>query len=161
MTTKHENNVTLDAAEFQSLNYVDRSLVITEGQPADQPASITQQGSTWLVSINCGRKKSSEVASSWVKATGGANNSYAPDGGANPPPKELNFYYALKVTTKAGNAATLYLGQGSHGSTNNWWIGGADVVAIDNKAVLAIGNGTTRETFTLSGTHDRIVFTKR
>ncbi|WKE65718.1 hypothetical protein PVT67_00230 [Gallaecimonas kandeliae] len=161
MTSKHENSLTLDAADFQVVNYVPDSLVITEGQPSDQPASITHKAPKWLLSINCGRKNSSQVASQWVQATGGADNSYAPDGGANPPPKELNFYYAVDITTYGGNKTRLYLGQGHYSTTNNWWLGGVDVVAIDNKAVLAIGSGASRESFDLSGNHDYFIFKKR
>ncbi|EKE77389.1 hypothetical protein [Gallaecimonas xiamenensis] len=160
MSKKHENNVTLDAADFQIVNYVPNSLVITSGQDGDQPASITHKAPKWLLSINCGRKSSSQVASQWVKDTGGAKNSYAPDGGGSPPPSELNFFYAVDVTTYSGAKTRLYLGQGNHGLTNNWWVGGQDVVAIDNKAVLAVGSGDSREDFSLSGNHETIVFKK-
>jgi len=161
MTTKHKNKVTMTASEFNAVNYISNSLVITSGQPSEEPASIVHTAPDWIITIDCGRKGSDAVGNEWVKATGGASNSFAPDGGGSPPPKKLNFYYGLTVSTVNGNSTTLYLGQGHYPNVNNWWVGGVDVTAIQNKAVLALGSGSTRETYAISGTHDSIVFTKR
>jgi hypothetical protein len=159
MTSSHNNTVTFTASEFASVKYVANSLVISPGQPSSPPASITNRGADWAITMNCGRHKTATVANQWNTATGGANNSYAPNGGANPPPKELNFYFALDITTKSGAKTKLYVGQGSYPGTNNWWIGGVDLVAISNKAVLAIGTNSTRETFHIGGTHKSFTFT--
>ena len=49
-------------------------------------------------------------------------------------PGSLNFYASFRMTTSDGGAFDIYLGQGHHGTTNNWWLGANDLTNIPTGA---------------------------
>ena len=155
---EHSNTVTITAAEFTAVDYTKDSLIITAGQSSKQPADITHPFPDFEITIDCGRKASEEVARLWGDATGGAGHNFAPEGGDDATPATLNFYYSVEVTTKLGNKTTLFLGQGSYAMTNNWWVGGADIVVTDDVVFLKLGTGKMLELYTLSGTNESFRF---
>lgn len=160
--SSHDNTVKLTGSMIQAISYIQGSLVITTGQPSSPPPSITQTGADWKITLKCGRKKSKSVATSFIDTTGGSVHEYAPEGGGGGSPDELNFYYGVKVTIMSGSTpvtTTLYLAQGSHGSTNNWWIGGNSIINTGKPLLLVISNNIIEQILSLSGSNDSFKMT--
>jgi phospholipase C len=153
-TKKHPNSVTLkdESSAISSISYVSGSLTITSGQPYDLPPSVVAISGGFKITLQAGRKKTKEVASAFNSACGGASKEYAPDGGGGTP-AELNFTFSVTLNFTAGGSATVYLAQGSHGPTNNWWIGGSPIFSAD-KPRLEYSYGNVVSTFALSGNHE-------
>lgn len=142
-TSMHSNAVTISdpTGSIVGVSYVANSLVITQGQPSQQPPSVSS-GSPFTITLQAGRKGSSATAGSFDTAAGGGNNEYAPYPGEPGPPSDLNFYFAVELTLQGYGGATttevVYLGQGSAGANNNWWIGGSCI----SSACIQTGNPT-------------------
>lgn len=157
------NEVTLIGSAIRSIEYIDGSAVITEGQDMSPPPTIAHRGDQWVITLEAGRKNSAAVANSFKEATGNDTvHRYAPDGGGDPAsPKELNFYYAVRMTLQVGAhtaTTTLYIGQGHYGTTNNWWIGGNAVLKLGSPVLAVIDNDQIVALLKLSGTHKSFVF---
>jgi phospholipase C len=129
--SSHENKITIDdsaSKTIKSITYVNGSLQITAGQPSSVPPAIpTPKNNVWEITLQAGRKKSAPVANSFNSVCGGKSKEYAPSGGGGGTPDELNFYFAVTIGFTTGGSATIYLGQGNYGTTNNWWIGGSPI----------------------------------
>jgi hypothetical protein len=164
-----ENQVMLTAPgglPIQGMSYVANSLVFTDGQdPAPSVPTASASGTTWTISLHCGRKNSSGPANAFNQAVTGADligsaatHMYAYHGGGGTP-DELNFCFAMNVNF--GNFSTvLYFGQGSTSSpfpTNNWWIGGNGVINVlselnnSNPVILLLDNNNLVYFMNLSG----------
>jgi phospholipase C len=152
-TTKHSNLVTIkdDSNAISSISYINGSLKITSGQPYDVPPSIVKLSGKFEITLQAGRSKTKGVADSFNSVCGGASKEYAPEGGGGTP-DELNFMFGVVLHFHTGGSATVYLAQGSHGLTNNWWIGGSPVFSQD-KPRLEYSYGNVY-TFALSGNHE-------
>src|SRR5690606_2047012 len=46
-----------------------------------------------------------------------------------------NFFFGIRVKWKSGGETVLYLGQGSNGPRNNWWIGAPQIEAGDSARI--------------------------
>jgi hypothetical protein len=159
--TSHANSVGVTCSMIQSMSYIEGSLVITQGQPSSPPPSFTQSGDTWTITLNCGRKSSSSVATSFNNQTGGSVHEYAPSGGGGTP-GNLNFYFGVRITMLVNNTqipVDVYFAQGSYGTTNNWWIGGNTVVNKGDALLLVINNNLITQILALSGSHDSVTMT--
>ena len=144
MATSHHNKVKLKAAEIHSVEYIDKSLVITEGQPSAASPTISHSDKTWTIDLYCGRKASKPVAGQFVNISGGVGHLYSPQSISDDLPEDLNFYFGVRVGVKRHSVidyVTLYLGQGSRLTNNNWWIGG-QCVALKQKAIVVIPAAT-------------------
>ena len=156
MPTSRSNKVKLKNETIDSINYIDKSLVITSGQPSTTPPKISNSGDTWTIEINCGRKGDSSVAKKFVSACGGSGHAYCPSSFMDNEPGKLNFYFGVRIGFKLGGTVyyeDIYLGQGHTGARNNWWIGGNNV-AHDSKAILNIPSmpdGSLEEVYTITG----------
>ena len=151
MTSSHSNTVTLESDQIESISYIDGTFVITDGQPYESGPTAKNKGKgVWEITVNCGRKKSDAVAQKFNSLAGGEYHEYAPKGGGGTP-DELNFMYAVQVTFKNAAPITLYLGQGSTMSRNNWWIGGANVVNDGKADLVLISNDQPVQVLRLSG----------
>jgi hypothetical protein len=151
MTSSHTNNVILDSPLIESITYNPGSFVITSGQPYDSgPTPKNLGGGRWEITVNCGRKKSSDVAGKLNALSGGEYHEYAPKGGGGSP-DELNFMFGTTVTFKNAAPITLYLAQGSYSSTNNWWIGGSNVVNDGKPDLVLISNNQPIQLLRMSG----------
>lgn len=151
------NTVKVTGLVIQSISYIAGSLVITKGQSSSPPPSITQKGADWAITLKCDRKKSTDVAMSFGRASGGNIHVYAPEGGEGGSPSQLNFYFGVTVTILSGgnkSSTNLYLGQGSHDGTNNWWIGGNDVINKGEALLIVTDNNNNWHAMSLSGTHN-------
>jgi hypothetical protein len=108
--------------------------------------------------LEAGREGSSDVANSFNSACGGSNNEYSPVSSIDSTPSDLNFYF--QVNLMIGTTPNpVYLGQGSFGLTNNWWIGGRNVTMQDGPQII-LWDGTTSYTFQISGDEDHFVLSR-
>lgn len=155
MTTNHNNSVTLESTQIQTITYIDGSFLITDGQPYESGPTAKNQGSgIWEITVTCGRKKSENVGEKFNALCGGEYHEYAPKGGGGTP-KELNFMFGMLVTFANAAPITLYFGQGSYSTTNNWWIGGQNVVNDGKPDLILISNNLPIQVLRMSGsTHD-------
>jgi phospholipase C len=149
-----------------SIRYVDQSLVISAGQPSTPPATVTQIGNTFTITMNAGRSKTNQVADLFNSVCGGQNFEYAPQGGGGTP-GQLNFFFEVVIEFDVEGtlgSITAYLGQGSYGSfidpTNNWWIGGSNINSAQPQLVFEVSGqivtiplSGTQDSFTLSQAH--------
>jgi phospholipase C len=161
--TIHANPFTITdkSNTLVGINYINNSLVITKGQPSQQPATIAQSGNTFTITMNAGRSKSSSVADAYNKVCGGSKNEYAGYHGGGTPGR-LNFYFAVQMKFQmAGSVAvaTVYLGQGNINSKNNWWIGGSIVNSSGKTPTLQMHIGDQIVTLNLSGSVDTLTVT--
>jgi hypothetical protein len=159
-TSSHSNQVQITSSLITAMSY-STFFDITPGQPSTLPPTASQNGSTWTITINCGRKGSSGVATSFDNAVlGGDSNGqsafheYAPSGGGGTP-DDLNFCFGMNVTFTVNKTAietTLYFAQGNYGTTNNWWIGGNALLNHSGDPMLVlISSDSVMEVLTVSG----------
>jgi len=156
------NSVTLTSSLISNVSYINGSLVITEGEDASPPPTITRSGTTWTITLEADRSGSATVATSFNNATGGENHEYAPDGGGGTPDK-LNFYYQVTITFTVDGTAVpvnVYLAQGHYSLTNNWWIGGNTVINIGDPLLLVISNNAIKAALKISGSTSSFNFTQ-
>lgn len=143
-----------EGTKIESITYVPNSLVISEGQPSETPPSIVgTSGTPFTITLEAGRKKTAEVATQFNAVTGGSASAYAPSGGGDGVPKELNFYFAVTLQFTDGGSATVYLAQGNYALTNNWWIGGSPILSQVTPR-LRYTQGNSVYTWALSGDHE-------
>jgi phospholipase C len=156
MPTSHSNTVTINdpSNSIANMTYVQNSFQITSGQPSTLPPTFTHANNVFTVTVQAGRSKSTPIASSFNAASGGAGHEYADGGGSTP--GQLNFWYSLVFQMQSNNGQTvndivINVGQGSYGTTNNWWIGSTDHIIIKNGTpYLVYSNGTNIYSFKLS-----------
>lgn len=137
-TTLHSNVVfIIDATQkITGIQYVANSLVISKGQPSQQPATIVETAglksfgipyNQFTITLEAGRHGTSEVADQFNSGTGGSDHQigcYVE--GFTKSPADLNFFFS--VTLNAGDSScVLYIGQGSNVGSNNWWAGGSSI----------------------------------
>jgi phospholipase C len=148
------NEVTIDdkAKTIVGISYVGNSLVITPEQPAQTPQVPAPVNNVWKITLEAGRKRSKGVAVAFNSDCGGKSKVYSK--GQSDKPEELNFYFAVDITFADGATEKIYLGQGSHGSVNNWWIGGKAIFREDIPR-LEYRKGDEIVTDKISGTNDR------
>lgn len=156
MTSSHENEVKIKCDTIRSITYINGSFAITDGQPSSLPPSISQDGSTWTLKVDCGRKGSSSVAGQFTNISGGVGHVYSPEAISDASPTDLNFYFGvtLGIETKGiTNYLTVYFGQGHRALRNNWWIGSPDVAKGSKPILTVLGtpDGETRQVYTISG----------
>ena len=135
MPTIRENVVILKAAEIESVTVIPDSAVVSVGQPSDGAPRINHHMDVISVLFKAGRHKTREVAEKFNDVTGGKGHEYAPQGGSGGTPRELNFFFGIRVKWKSGGETVLYLGQGSNGPRNNWWIGAPQIEAGDSARI--------------------------
>ena len=131
--------------------------MVTAGQPSNPPPTITSNpspsGNSYTIEFDAGREASSAVADSYNALCGGQGHEWCTASATDSPPSELNFYFGLTlqlVSEEGGGPATVYLGQGSSGLVNNWWIGGE---YVDNDT-LKVPFGKKLITLSISPTAD-------
>lgn len=161
MASEHDNTVKISGSMIKGISYISNSLNISSGQPSSPPATISQSGSDWSVTMKCGRHKTSAVADAFTKICGSSAHEYAPSGGGGTP-DELNFFFQVNFTIEVDGknyaVNNVCLAQGSYGSTNNWWIGGTNVVNNGNASLIVADGGVVVGTIGLSGSHDSFDF---
>lgn len=146
LVSSHSNIVEIDASSIQSIDYIKDSLCITDGQPSTPPPSISQSGSKWTITLECGRKGSASVADKFINICGGRYHSFSPTANSDQPGK-LNFYFGVTIGLKLGGEIyyeTIYLAQGHMGLNNNWWIGSRSL-AQKSYAILVVQTPVTNE----------------
>ncbi|MEY2505179.1 MAG: hypothetical protein QOG27_1459, partial [Verrucomicrobiota bacterium] len=154
----HGNTITIDdtaSKTIKFISYLNDSLQISSGQPSKVPPSITVKNNVWGITLQAGRHPTSAVANSFNSLCGGKEKEYAPSGGGGGTPDELNFFFGISITFQNGVSGTIYLGQGSYGTTNNWWIGGSPIFSQD-KPRLEYPGGSMIYTNELSGDHNTL-----
>ncbi|MNH01747.1 hypothetical protein D4100_08510 [Serratia inhibens] len=147
MTTKHDNEFILTCDAIKNICYIDNSEVASSGQPYDTPPTISNEGNgRWKIIFTCGRHKTESVANSFKSTVGNTKYAMVTASSGDNTPKELNFYFGLSLSLKLPNGSLLdtlpiYLGQGSSGSTNNWWLGARALVNTSKTYLLATQSG--------------------
>lgn len=156
MSSIPTNGVWITAPMVTAMAYVEGTFYITDGEDYQLPPTIVPPSGTngWHILLSADRKSSSSVAAEFAVLTGGPPHEFAP--GQDDAPKELNFCYGINMTfqidASTTTTATLYFAQGSYFTTNNWWIGGANLTRNDeDSATLVVSNGSKRMTLTVTG----------
>lgn len=156
MSSIPSNGVWITAPMVTAMAYVEGTFHITSGELAQLPPTIVPpiNSNGWQILLSAERKASSSVAADFAALTGGTPHEFAP--GQDDAPKELNFCYGINMTFQIDDAttttATLYLAQGSYFTTNNWWIGGANLTRNgEDSATLVVSSGSKQMTITVTG----------
>lgn len=131
--------------------------MVSAGQPSNPPPKVTANlapnANGFTIEFDAGRNDTSPVADSYNSLCGGADHEWSTNSPIDSSPSELNLYFGLnlQLQSKSGSgAATVYLGQGSSGLANNWWIGG-DCIKGSSLKVLV---GSQFVTLDISGNAD-------
>lgn len=140
---KHINVVSTEDPSngIRSIDYLPNSLVIATGQPADVAPSITAAGGVFTITLRAGRHRSKQVADTFRSQCGDSPKMFTPSGGGSAP-EELHFMFGVTNSFKTGGPATVYLAQGHHFLTNNWWIGGDPVFSQDIPRLECLSKAT-------------------
>lgn len=147
MTTKHDNEFILTSTAITKISFITNSVVASSGQPYDTPPTISDEGNgRWKIIFKCGRHKTGSVAESFKSTVGNTKYAMITASSGDKTPGELNFYFGLNLSLKLPNGGPLdtlpiYLGQGSSGSTNNWWLGAKALVNASDAYLLATQSG--------------------
>lgn len=166
MATSRSNSVEIKCSDITSISYIKDSLVITEGQPSTPPATISQKGDKWTITMECGRKGNSSVAGQFENMCGGKAHAFSPEAYSDPTPSNLNFYFGVTVTFKTPTGTrdlNLILAQGHQTLANNWWIGGNCIASKSNKTILAVLNqstGNTDQVYSVTGSTSSFTLTQ-
>jgi len=154
LATIRTNVVTINDQSnvIRSITYTDNTIMVTAGQPYKVPPGITASNGVYKITLEAGRSKSKPVADAFNSKSGGRPKEYAPHGGGGTPDR-LNFMFEVTIYFKTGGTASVYLGQGSINTVNNWWIGGKPVFSLD-KPRLEYEHGDQIYTFHMSGNSD-------
>ena len=120
--TEHPNVVQLifDGISVNSITYAG-AVEVTSGQPYTLPITIESTGSgantTWDITLDAGRSKSTPIATDFINDSGGSGNVWADGETFNDSADQLNFFFDLSIQVYVGNDLAapfaLYLGQGS------------------------------------------------
>lgn len=134
LASERDNAVYLYSSNITAVAYLANTFSISSGQPSTLPPDISQEDDGgWKINVRCGRHKTSEMAQQFVNLCGGQDCIYNDEAWTDRTPSDLNFYLAFSVTFVTGRyskSLILYLGQGSRGTSENWWIGST---ALANK----------------------------
>ena len=150
----HANTITLDdtvSKTIKFISYIDNSLQISSGQPSKVPPAIKVKNNVWQITLQAGRHQTGAVANSFNSLCGGKAKLYAPSGGGDTP-DELHFFFGISIAFQNGVSGTIYLAQGSYGTTDNWWIGGSPIFSQDRPR-LEYQGGSKIYTNSLSDDH--------
>lgn len=162
LTSEHSNEVLLvDQTGYviSQITYLANSLGITQGQPSSPPPSIVHDGNTFQITLEAGREAAPMTATNFYNTCGGANHEYDGATTTSSGPGDLNFYFGvvleLQVNGQTGNA-TVYLGQGSTGLSNNWWIGGECILVSNEECVFGclVGDQVVRMSIAAQGDNE-------
>jgi hypothetical protein len=150
------NDFNLICSDVTAMSYLSGSFVITDGESASPPPTFSHDSktSTWTVNIAADRSGSTDVANSFNAKTGGSLHNYTNASGDKSPEK-LNFYFGVVATFAVGGQSvpvTFYLGQGHYGTSNNWWLGGNNVLYSGGDPLFNVVSGSTiLATYKISG----------
>lgn len=128
MPTAYANTFSITCPELTSVSIVDDSFQITSGQPVTS-MGVTHSGSTWSVTVTCGRSGSASLAQDYIRQAKGEYNMFVyptysgTAGRYDNIPTAMNFYFAINLAF-SGHAGTMWLGQDGVDLINFWWMGG-------------------------------------
>jgi len=149
--TPDSNIMTITSGAITNIIYVANSLVVTQGEPYSTEVTIqqgTDSGDEWTMCILADHNGSSDVATSFNNAVGGAGYAFSPNSASTKTPGKLNFYCAVQLVINTGSGPTtsdpIYFAQGHirFPPANNWWIGGSSVNHSGSSATLTIAGNT-------------------
>ncbi|EPF2927911.1 hypothetical protein ACSL9C_000748 [Vibrio navarrensis] len=140
MTTEHINVFKFDIDGLSDVSFEETEHCITKGQPYHGVVCTKpKEKQNVTIEIRAGRKKSHEVARWFMEQThkqeslgGGIAHTYTDDY-----PRELNFavrgnltltVFGIKYTAK-----DIILAQGSNPTSNDWWLGSANMLKVKAK----------------------------
>lgn len=122
----HDNHVYFDRAGIETFKFTLKAHEITSGKSFGKVESGVNDAGMPYIMVEADRKKSEPVAA-WFreKAKGGETLGNSSD----PYPKELNFAIQGDLEVKVVGGKTILcddivIGQGSYGTSNNWWVSG-------------------------------------
>ena len=126
MATSYANTFSITCPDITNIRLSDMN--ITSGQPFTS-WSVNHSGTTWTITVNCGRSGSASIAQNYVQLAKGQYHmfvypTYSGTAGtySNVPPN-MNFYFSAEIDF-SGHSGTYYLGQDGLDLINFWWIGG-------------------------------------
>lgn len=121
MVTIRENALVILSDVIKSASYVGGSLVVTNGQPSEEPVTIDVHDGVMTILVRSGRKKSRPVAEEFINRS---KKMLTTQGGSAGRPEELNFTFSVDVEFANQKVSRINFGQGSRmGVRNNWWAG--------------------------------------
>lgn len=129
--------------------------MVSDGQPSSPPPTVTPGAGGWNIEFDAGRQGTSPVADKFNDLCGGAAHVYCATPNPDSTPADLNFFFGMTLNIQAGgysSTATVYLGQGSNGWQNNWWIGG-DCISSEGIFTAWVGPNLIAVTFEANGTN--------
>lgn len=154
-----KNKVTIKTpgsrCNITAMKYISDSFHISKNKKYKLPPSDGGDANydRWL-EFTCERHGSSEVADKFNKYSGNNKgthtHTYAGNHGSGKP-KKLNFFFQVTLFLTCDDTpceVDLYLGQGHHGSTNNWWMGG-EQVSRNKGATLSVSGKDSRKAFAI------------
>jgi hypothetical protein len=146
------NEFKLICSDITAMSYLEGSFDITDGESASPPPTFSHDSktSTWTLEIDADRSGSTGVATSFNGKTGGDLHNFTNASGDRSPEK-LNFYFGVVATFSSGASMTFYLGQGHYGTSNNWWLGGNNVIYSGNPTFNVIAGSQILATYRISG----------
>jgi len=151
MVQIRDNYAYICSDEIKSIDSLPDKWAVSDGQPMEPPATVTQEGNQFLILFKAGRHKTPEVANQFHHGSGGDGHMFSPFTIKDTKPAELNFCFGLRIHWKSGEFSDVYLGQGSTFGRNNWWIGSAAITYKEGRATIKKGE----EVLQLSGYNDQ------
>lgn len=145
MGKNHPNNVSFyfgqDSAKGpKAMSYQNLDFCITDGQPKPGPVTTHMDGPRqFVINVSAGRHGADKCASVVKDYIGSQEGKIIHTGGGNILPSKLNFAFKgiLNIESDAGtDSIEVWIGQGHHGSEDNWFIASNafDAVGVGNRA---------------------------
>jgi len=137
-----DNTFTLTGKDIVNVEYLSGSAKVSDGQPFELPPKVKPDGpGNFVITFTAGRHKTLAMAQGFIAAAGGSQYTLVVATSGDPIPNELNFYFGLNLTVRLPSGGRLdniviYLGQGSDGIHNNWWLGSPNLINVNRRAIL-------------------------
>ncbi|HET6978975.1 MAG TPA: hypothetical protein VFI24_21765 [Pyrinomonadaceae bacterium] len=139
--------------------------MVSAGQPMNTPATVTQNitpsSNGFTIELDAGRSDTGPVAASFNSLCGGAANEWGIGTVTDSSPGTLNFYFGVEIKLQVGtdtSTVIVYLGQGTSGPDNNWWIGG-ECISDSGQLTATVGGQTVTLNLSSSGSNGFIFST--
>ncbi len=161
MADKNEVTLTCNTANYITNFAYTGTFVHPDVSTGSITATSSGDKKIWTVTIYCDRKGSDQVAADFraLFRDPPAVHMYA-DKIIDEVPGKLNFYASFKMTTSDGGSFDIYLAQGHHGTTNNWWIGSNELTNVPTGAKTLEQRDPKVKVDVRAPDHESFLFTK-
>lgn len=157
MAKERTNDLYFEFERKVELDFLDAKIVVSDEQPCGNKVAVEKandEKTKWKLTLSAGRHKTKAVATWFGEEI--KDGECIAETEKDKFPQELNFAFSGRLSVKKYDKIIeipLVIGQGSHGSTNNWWVGSPSGMITHDS-----GKETLRILITEKDTRDNVCY---